>query len=219
MALTKYNYNSFDVTPVASTTMAFNASADGLTTMSPSAMVLIKTMPASSSDDLTFVNGADDVVLDSTYPIYVFKFINLHTSADSSALTVNFRDGGSSYDATKTTTFFLDKHLEDDTGTEISYKTGLDLGQSTAIQKITVDADNANDAASSGEMWLFNPSSTTFVKNFWTRINELQTNAGSMECWTAGYCNVTAAIDAVQFSVASGTIDSGDIKLYGIKDS
>ena len=40
-----------------------------------------------------------------------------------------------------------------------------------------------------------------------------------MECWTAGYCNVTAAIDGVQFSVASGTIDSGTIKLYGIKDS
>ena len=182
-------------------------------------MVLIKTLTASSSDDLTFVNGTSDVVFDSTYPVYLFKFFNLHTSADSSALTVNFRDGGSSYDATKTTTFFLDKHLEDGTGDEISYKTGLDLAQSTAVQKITVDADNANDAASSGEMWLFDPSSTTFVKHFRTRINEVQTNAGSMECWTAGYCNVTAAIDGVQFSVASGTIDSGTIKLYGIKDS
>ena len=27
------------------------------------------------------------------------------------------------------------------------------------------------------------------------------------------------AIDAVQFSMSSGTIDSGKIKLYGIKDS
>ena len=219
MALTKYNYNSFDITPVASKALAFNSDADGFTTATEGSMVLIKTMTASTSADLTFVNGADDVVLDSTYPTYVFKFINLHTSADSSALTVNFRDGGSSYDATKTTIFFLDKLLENDTGGELSYKTGLDLAQSTAIQKITVDADNANDAASSGEMWLFNPSSTTFVKNFWTRINELQTNAGSMECWTAGYCNVTAAIDAVQFSVDSGTIDSGTITLYGIKDS
>ena len=219
MALTKYNYNSFDVTPVASAALAFNSDADGLTTAPTGAMVLIKTLTASSSADLTFVNGADDVVLDNTYPTYVFKFINLHTSADSSALTVNFRDGGSSYDATKTTTFFLDKLLENDTGGELSYKTGLDLAQSTAIQKITVDADNANDAASSGEMWLFNPSDTTFVTHFWTRINFIQTNAGSMECWTAGYCNVTAAIDAVQFSVADGTIDSGSITLYGIKDS
>ena len=220
MALTKFNYNSIDVTPVASKALAFNSDADGLTTAAEGSMVLIKTLTTDGSGtNLTFVDGSSDVVLDNTYSTYVFKFINLHTSDDTSALTVNFRDGGSSYDATKTTTFFLDKLLENDTGGELSYKTGLDLAQSTAIQKITVDADNANDAASSGEMWLFNPSSTTFVKHFWTHINEVQTNAGSMECWTAGYCNVTAAIDAVQFSVADGTIDSGSITLYGIKDS
>jgi len=57
MALTKFNYNSFDVTPVASTAMAFNSGANGLTTMSSSAMVLIKTVTASSSGTVTFVNG------------------------------------------------------------------------------------------------------------------------------------------------------------------
>ena len=35
----------------------------------------------------------------------------------------------------------------------------------------------------------------------------------------AGYCNVTAAIDGIQFAFASGNIDSGTFKLYGIKDS
>ena len=35
----------------------------------------------------------------------------------------------------------------------------------------------------------------------------------------AGYCNVTAAIDAVQFAMSGGNIDAGTIKLYGIKDS
>jgi len=33
----------------------------------------------------------------------------------------------------------------------------------------------------------------------------------------AGYCNVTAAIDAVRFQFSSGNIDSGRIALYGIK--
>ena len=37
--------------------------------------------------------------------------------------------------------------------------------------------------------------------------------------FVAGYCNVTAAIDAVQFKQTSGNIDAGTIKLYGIKDS
>jgi hypothetical protein len=35
----------------------------------------------------------------------------------------------------------------------------------------------------------------------------------------AGYNNTTAAIDGVQFSMTSGNIDDGKIKLYGIKDS
>ena len=35
----------------------------------------------------------------------------------------------------------------------------------------------------------------------------------------AGYCNVTAAIDAVKFEFSAGNIDAGTIKLYGIKDS
>jgi len=33
---------------------------------------------------------------------------------------------------------------------------------------------------------------------------------------TAGYCNVTAAIDGVQFALSAGTIDSGDFCLYGL---
>ena len=34
--------------------------------------------------------------------------------------------------------------------------------------------------------------------------------------FVAGYCNVTAAIDGVQFSMSSGNIDSGTIKMYGV---
>ena len=35
---------------------------------------LIKTLTSDGSDsDLSFINGSDDVTLDSTYPIYVFK--------------------------------------------------------------------------------------------------------------------------------------------------
>ena len=34
--------------------------------------------------------------------------------------------------------------------------------------------------------------------------------------FTAGYCNTTSAIDAVQFKMSSGNIDAGDICLYGI---
>ena len=41
------------------------------------AMTLIKTLTASSSGTLSFVDGASSVVLDDTYDSYVFKFINI----------------------------------------------------------------------------------------------------------------------------------------------
>jgi hypothetical protein len=63
---------------------------------------------------------------------------------------------------------------------------------------------------------LFDPSNTTFVKHFVARVNNYYDN-GSADGYVAGYCNVTAAIDGVQFAMSSGNIDSGIIKMYGIK--
>ena len=38
----------------------------------------------------------------------------------------------------------------------------------------------------------------------------------SVNPYYAGYGNTTSAIDAVQFKMGSGNIDSGTIKLYGV---
>ena len=46
-------------------------------------MVLIKTLTASSSGTLSFVNGASGVVLDNTYSTYIFKFINCHPATNT----------------------------------------------------------------------------------------------------------------------------------------
>jgi hypothetical protein len=83
MALTKYTWNSFNVTPVASKVMGWNSDADGLTTMSSGAWTLIKTLTASSSATLSFVDGSSDVVLDNTYSVYLFQFINIHPQTDA----------------------------------------------------------------------------------------------------------------------------------------
>jgi hypothetical protein len=219
MAISKFNYNSFNVTPVAGAALSFDADADGFSTASATSMVLIKTLTASSSSTLSFVNGSSDVVLDNTYPVYVFKFINIHPSDDNKEFQVNFRDGGSAYDATKTSTFFRAYHDEADSATSLAYSAGNDLAQSTGVQFLTEGQGNGNDESFSGEMFLFNPSSTTFVKHFMSRINSYLYSDISYEPYVAGYCNVTAAIDGVQFSFITGNIDSGTIKLYGIKDS
>jgi hypothetical protein len=219
MALSKFNFNSFDVTTAASTGLGFNASANGFSTINPGAMTLIKTLTASSSANLSFVDGSDSVVLDNTYPIYVFKFINIHPATDSALFQVNFRDGGSSYDATKTSTYFYAQHGEDGNNGELVYSGTYDLAQSTSAQSISEIAGNANDESISGELFLFNPSSTTFVKHYMSQTNTYIPSNRSTKVHVDGYCNVTAAIDGVQFSMSSGNIDAGTIKLYGIKDS
>ena len=182
-------------------------------------MTFIKTLTASSSANLTFVHGSASVVLDSTYPIYLFKFTNIHPSGDNVTFEVNFRDGGSAYDATKTSTFFRTSHRENDTETVFGYSTGGGLAQETGTQQISGGVGAENDESGSGELLLYNPSSTTFVKHFVVNSQILSASPQSEQSFTAGYCNTTAAIDGVQFTMSSGNIDAGTIKLYGIKDS
>ena len=182
--------------------------------------VLIKTLTASSSANLTFVDGASSVILDDTYPIYKFEYINIHP-ASVAQLTVNFRDGGSAYDAPKTSTAFNPFMQEDDSDAGMIYRAAWDLAQGTGGQIIAQELGNGNDECGSGFLFLFDPSSTTFVKHFIGITNYYQNfgNTGSFGVHYAGYCNVTAAIDGVQFKMSSGNIDTGTIKLYGIKDS
>tara|TARA_R100001163_G_scaffold64165_1_gene57766 strand:- start:42 stop:653 length:612 start_codon:yes stop_codon:yes gene_type:complete len=177
-------------------------------------MTLLQTQTASSSASINFTSN-----IDSTYPIYLFKFINIHPSDDNKEFQVNFRDGGSSYDATKTTTYFRAYHDESDSATSLAYSSGNDLANSTGNQYLTEGQGNGSDESFCGEMLLFEPSSTTFVKHFMSRLQSYNQANISYESYVAGYCNVTSAIDGVQFSFITGNIDSGTIKLYGIKGS
>jgi len=205
MALVKYNNNS-----LSSVTSAASAPAGGMT--------LIKTLTASSSSTLSFVDGSSDVVLDNTYPLYLFKIINAHPSAQSN-FQVNFRDGGSSYDAPKQTTVINTQLSEGGSGGEVTYSGSYDLASSTGFQSLAESTGTGNDECVSGELFLFNPSSTTFVKHFTSQVNNYYYNDYFMQWNIAGYISTTTAIDGVQFKFASGNIDSGTIKLYGIKDS
>ena len=206
MALVKYNNNSISaVTSAAS--------------IPSGAMTLIKTLTASSSSTLSFVHGSSDVVLDSTYPIYVFKFINIHPSTDDKKFEFNMSvDTGSNYNVAKTTTWFQAYHAENDAGAALAYNTSVDLAQGTGFQTISGNVGIVSDSNVGGYLHLFNPSSTTFVKHFIARVCSTQQSYAN-EQYTAGYINTNSAIDEVSFKMASGNIDSGTIKLYGIKDS
>lgn len=182
------------------------------------AITLIKTLNASSSSSISFVNGASDVVLDNTYKTYLFKFINCHPGDNGPNFNVNFSiDTGSNYNATKTTTFFHSRHDEDGTDGQLTYDTGGDLAQSTGNKYISRGIGNGSaEDCVSGELWLFNPSNTTFVKHFIGKSNSVEVNASSQGVYFAGYCNTTSAVDAVRFAFNAGNIDAGTFKMYGI---
>ena len=104
---------------------------------------------------------------------------------------------------------------------ELSYQTAHDLAQATGGQNLFANLSNDNDSSVTGDIMLFNPSSTTFVKHFIGRTNGMEHDSGaskkiSVSYQMAGYINTTSAIDEVQFKFNSGNIDSGVIKLYGI---
>ena len=204
MALVKYNNNSISAitTPGA---------------LATGAMVLIKEQTASSSSTISFVDGTLDVVLDNTYPIYLFHFINMHPATDAVTLQFNLSvDSGSNYNVSKTTTQFRSEHDEGGSSGTIVYRTGNDLAEGTGSQKLGDDLGNDNDSQQSGYLHLFEPSSTTFVKHFISQSMEYNSANRATNCYAAGYGNTTSAVDAVQFSMSSGNIDAGDICLYGI---
>ena len=181
----------------------------------------IKTLTASSDSTLSFVNGSSDVVLDSTYPIYLFKFFNLHPATDNVNFTFQANvSGASGFNETMTTTNFRAYHSEDGNYAAIEYNTADDQAQGTSYQILSEGNDNDNDNGLSGELTLFNPSSTTFVKHFVSRCCTYNHGIVGMEDeFVAGYFNVTGAIDEVSFKMSSGNVDAGTIKMYGLKDS
>ena len=186
------------------------------------AMTHIKTLTASSSGTIQFQDGSSSVVLDNTYPIYLFKIINMHPAVDNHIFEFQGNAAGASgYNETITSTSFRTIHYENGSGGALSYTGNDDQAQGTDHQHLANGVGNANDEGLSGELYLFNPSSTTFAKHFMavTQFYEAANAQASSSVYTSGYFNTTSAIDEIQFKMASGNIDSGTFKLYGIKDS
>jgi len=184
-------------------------------------MVLIKTLTADGSGPaLTFHHGTSDVVFDSTYPIYLFKFINIHPATDGADIVWQCNaTGGADFNETITSTFWDAYHSEGAAGASNRYLDSYDQHQGTAYQFMTNAIGNDNDQNLSGSMYFFNPSSTTFVKHFHHTVNTYTGDDYSENQFGAGYVNTTSAIDEIQFKMNSGNMDAGVIKLYGIKDS
>ena len=160
-------------------------------------------------------------LIDSTYDAYVFTWNAANPATDQAHFTFQCStDGGSNYNVTMTTSCFSTYHYENDTGAALNYASSEDQAQGTAYQVIGRYCSNAADACGSGVMYLFNPSSTTYVKHFYSTGNNMEGGGspGTMETFSAGYFNTTSALNAASFKMSSGNMD-GEIKMYGISKS
>ena len=212
------------ISPASGTTFTMGDSGDAFTV--PAGVTLTNSGTATGFggaltkiSSTTFTNQANVSIttgIDSTYDVYIFKYFDVNPATDNK----NFEfqgsiDGGSSYGVTITSTSFRAYHYEDDGSAVLEYKTATDLAQSTDYQILGREMGNASDECLSGELFLFNPSSTTYVKHFYSTNQMIYTGDASMIYYQAGYFNNTNDIDAINFKMSSGNFD-GTIQLWGL---
>ena len=175
---------------------------------------LISTQTASSSSTIDFTSG-----IDSTYKEYIFKFINIHPASDNVIFSWQTDTGtNTNYNQTITSSAFRIAHSEDDSSIAAgpTYRSGDDQAQGTSFNYLGYNTGADADQNICGKLYLFDPSSTTFVKHFIAVMQNTVQDDVSQQHNSAGYVNTTTALTRVRFKFESGNIDSGTIKMYGV---
>ena len=191
---------------------ANKAAIMGVAGVSTASVVLLSDQDADSDASIVFTSG-----ITSTYGEYIFRFYNCNPATNLAEFTfqVNASDA-TGYNELITSTIFEAFHDEADSTTGLSQNTSYDQPQGTAFQTINVNVGNGGDESCAGELHLFNPASTTYVKHFYTRSVKYGGNDYAADVFTAGYFNTTTAIDDIQFKFSAGDFD-GKIKMWGVK--
>jgi hypothetical protein len=164
-------------------------------------------------------SGASSVSFTDLTGYKIFKFVGIDLFPSTAGQELKFQvnaSGGSGFNETMTTTFFDADNLESGSGGTLQYEANDDQAQGTAYQKLTRATGGDADATCAGELFLFNPASTTYVKHFYSRFNEyFSSSPRTLDNFVAGYINTTTAITEIDFKFNTGTI-TGVIKQYGL---
>ena len=173
---------------------------------------LISSQTASGSANISFTSG-----ITSTYKEYLFSFHNIHPATDGAKFGFQFNaSGGSGFDETLTTSYWRTYNNEASTSAGIGYVTSEDQGNGTSFTILDGGVGADADQCTAGHVKLFDPSNTSHIKHFIFRGTHYDVNNFVADVFVGGYVNTTAAITEVQFKFASGNIDAGTIKMYGV---
>ena len=182
------------------------------------AMTLLTTVNTTSAS--TYSSFTSNI--DNTYKLYVFKFYDVTYTGAAAGAILQFDTGETSSfgGINKFTTYFAARLDEDGSDAGVGYDTGYDVVNTTATYITHTTGGGAlsnQDESAGGEVFLFNPSNTTYQKLFFTRVQSCRESGynGSMESYTAGVISNTTAITAVRFHMHSQT-HTGVFKMYGV---
>ena len=154
--------------------------------------------------------------IDSTYDVYIFRMYDINPSANLSELRFQPSSNlGMSYGMNITSTAWHAYNHETSGAEGLEYQTGQDLAETPDPQQLCNGLGNLADESLAGEIYLYAPSSTTYMKHFQSRVQFYQGSDYSEDFFIAGYINSTLAVNAIQFTMDSGTFD-GTIKMYGL---
>ena len=178
---------------------------------SASGWVPIKTVTASSSATVDFVNGSGGVVLDGTYTAYAVRVTYLVPATDATSLWYRTStDGGSTYDAGASDYDYV--------GTVNNSSSGVASDvNSTGAAQIVISSPTGNDTLESlgGIIYIDNPAGTrkATVNWFMKGVNQ---NGNTYYHLGSGARLAGANVDAIRFLMSSGNITSGTFTLYGL---
>ena len=185
-------------------------------------VVLLSTQTATSDTVIDFTG------MDSTYGEYIFKFYNINPEVSGGVYsnTANFGfsmgiPAISNGQMVHTSTFITAVQAENATQEILAYSGSLDSAQGEAPQVLAYNIGNGADESAAGELHIFNPASTTYVKHYLGQTHTYDegntTNGRAYSGYVAGYANRTGAVTEVRFSMSTGDDWDGKIKMWGVK--
>ena len=219
-AITRAAANNFTTGGVILPVAINDASVASITDVSQvqggGGLTLLSTSTASSDNTVDITSG-----LDSTYDVYYFEFINIKVLTDTAEWGFLLStDGGSTFSTTCTNATWRSYKDEVGGGGGLGYVDSFHNIQSTGLNNISLNQGNNADDSANGSMYLFDPSSTTYLKHFssYESNSHDTSNPLIVQNHTIGYANTASAVDAIRFKSSSGSF-SGTIKFYGVSNS
>ena len=168
-----------------------------------------------ATNTLTGSSTYSDFTISGTYKLYIFSIQRLWCANDGSPTGINFSDDGTNFDVTKTTTVVSAYHDEANTQSGLTYVATQDQKNTGNRQNIFFSTSNQADSNGSGTVYLFNPHTTTYYKQWYAVTSLFGDLIGERNNFIGGWLSTTDAIQKVRFDSNAGNL-TGVIKMYGL---